>query len=161
MAARKKPAKKKTKAKAKTSASKKTTTKLAKKKPAARSKAPKRKAARKKAAVAKKATSKQKIAKKAVSAVPRKPVRNTSEAARAFPTEKPSTLWGRQSGDLQGVSGNGEADSETVDELLEEGNAFEADAISGVEEAGDKPERPVRTRQVSEDDVPDEYLEKD
>jgi hypothetical protein len=154
MAARKKTAKKKP-AKSKTSAGRKTTAKkLAKRKPAARSKAPRRKASARKAAAAKKPA-----AKKAAS-TSRKPVQRANQSAnRAFPTEKPSTLWGRQSGDLQGVSGSGEADSETVDELLEEGNAFEADAISGVEEAGDKPERPVRTRQVPEDDVPDEYLE--
>jgi len=51
------------------------------------------------------------------------------------------------------------ADSESVDELLEEGNAFEADVVSGVERAGDLDEREVHTHEVPEDDVPEEYLD--
>jgi len=39
---------------------------------------------------------------------------------------------GEQSGDLQGLSNVEGADSESVDELLEEGNAFEADVVKGV-----------------------------
>lgn len=66
-----------------------------------------------------------------------------------------------QSGDLQGLSGVEEADSESVDELLEEGNAFEADAVAGVEHAGDAEEQEVHTHEVPEDDVPEEYLDKD
>src|ERR1700730_5524346 len=38
-----------------------------------------------------------------------------------------------QSGDLQGLSNVEGADSETVDELIEEGNAFEAGVVAGVE----------------------------
>ncbi len=53
------------------------------------------------------------------------------------------------------------ADSESVDELIEEGNAFEAGVVTGVEEAGDRGEREVRTREVPEDDVPAEYLDED
>ena len=53
------------------------------------------------------------------------------------------------------------ADSESVDELLDEGNAFEAGAVRGVEHADDADEREVETREVLEDDVPDEYLDKD
>jgi len=41
--------------------------------------------------------------------------------------------------------------------LLEEGNAFEAEAVKGVEDAGDRDEGEVRTHEVSEDDVPEEY----
>jgi hypothetical protein len=66
---------------------------------------------------------------------------------------------GQESGDLQGLSDIERADSESVDELLEEGNAFEADVVTGVEEAGDG--REVRTHEVPEDDVPEEYLDKD
>ncbi|MGB2645700.1 MAG: hypothetical protein WBG02_11495 [Candidatus Acidiferrum sp.] len=66
-----------------------------------------------------------------------------------------------QSGDLQGLSNRGRADSESVDELLEEGNALEAEAVEGVEDALDPDEGEVRTHEVPEDDVPDEYLEKD
>jgi hypothetical protein len=64
---------------------------------------------------------------------------------------------GGQSGDLQGLTNRGGADSESVDELLEEGNAFEAEAIKGVEDAGDADEDEVHTHEVPEDDVPEEY----
>lgn len=66
-----------------------------------------------------------------------------------------------QSGDLQGLSDVEAADSESVDELLEEGNAFEADVVAGVEKAGDADEKEVRTHEVPEDDVPGEYLDKE
>ena len=42
-----------------------------------------------------------------------------------------------QSGDTQGLSDVAEAGSESVEELVEEGQAFEADVISGVESAPD------------------------
>jgi len=66
-----------------------------------------------------------------------------------------------QSGDLQGLSNVEGADSESVDELIEEGNAFEADVVAGVESAGDADEKEVRTHEVPEDDVPGEYLDKE
>jgi hypothetical protein len=53
------------------------------------------------------------------------------------------------------------ADSESVDELVEEGNAFEADVVAGVEHADDDQEREVHTHEVPEDDVPEEYLDKE
>jgi hypothetical protein len=68
---------------------------------------------------------------------------------------------GGQSGDLQGLSNSAGADSESVDELLEEGNAFEAEVVEGVENAPDADEGEVHTHEVSEDDVPDEYLDQD
>lgn len=64
-----------------------------------------------------------------------------------------------QSGDLQGLSDAAEAESESVDELLEEGNAFEAGVVQGVEDVSDADEGPIRTREVPEDDVPEEYLD--
>jgi hypothetical protein len=45
--------------------------------------------------------------------------------------------------------------------LVEEGNIFEAGAVAGVEEADDHDTREVHTHEVPEDDVPDEYLDKD
>jgi hypothetical protein len=45
--------------------------------------------------------------------------------------------------------------------LLDEGNALEADAIQGVESALDADEGEVKTHEVPEDDVPQEYLDKD
>jgi hypothetical protein len=62
---------------------------------------------------------------------------------------------------LQGLSSAELADSESVDELLEEGNSFEAGVVKGVEDAGDADEREVHTHEVPEDDVPEEYLDKD
>ena len=64
---------------------------------------------------------------------------------------------GGQSGDLQGLSGAEGAESESVEELLEEGNAFEADIVKGVEDAQDADESEVKTHEVPEDDVPEEY----
>jgi hypothetical protein len=60
-----------------------------------------------------------------------------------------------QSGDTQGLPADAEADSESVEELVEEGQYSEADAIDGVQEAGEP--REVHTRQLKEDDVPTEY----
>lgn len=66
-----------------------------------------------------------------------------------------------QSGDLQGLSDREQADSESVDELVEEGNAFEAGAVMGVEEADNQDEREVHTHEVPEDDVPEEYRDEE
>lgn len=70
----------------------------------------------------------------------------------------PTAIAGRQSGDLQGFSRAEQAASESVDELIEEGNIFEASAVAGVEEADDS-EKEVHTHEVPEDDVPEEYLD--
>ena len=66
-----------------------------------------------------------------------------------------------QSGDTQQISDIASADSESVEELAEEGNAFEADAVAGVENAKDADVSEVTTREVPEDDVPGEYLDND
>ena len=66
-----------------------------------------------------------------------------------------------QSGDTQGLSDVAEAGAESVEELVEEGQSFEAEAIGGVEDAPDADMAEVHTRQVPEDDVPAEYLEQD
>jgi hypothetical protein len=64
-----------------------------------------------------------------------------------------------QSGDIEQIDDLAGADSESVEELVEEGNAFEAGVIQGVEDAGDSDFAEVRTREVPEDDVPEEYLD--
>jgi hypothetical protein len=79
----------------------------------------------------------------------------------AFSGEEPRSRSGEQSGDLQGLSNVEGADSESVDELLEEGNAFEAEIVTGVEDARDRDESEVRTHEVPEDDVPGEYLDEE
>jgi hypothetical protein len=131
LAARKKPA-----AKAKTSAKqspKKTT-------PVVRAKAP----ARKKNRVAPTAQ----VGSQSVETVQ---LRAKSRVARA----------GAGGGDFGGVSIVEGADSESADELLEEGQTFEAGIVRGVEEADDNIEQEVQTHEVPQDDVPDEYDDKD
>jgi len=50
---------------------------------------------------------------------------------------------GGQSGDAQGLSDRADAADESVEELAETGQAYEADVIAGVEDAADHPEVPV------------------
>jgi hypothetical protein len=162
---------------------KKTKKKLTKSKRTARKKvAPMKKAANKKLAK-KRATSKKKLAKK--KAVPKraavkskfggkkttggkttdtlkKQVQGKSQSVDTVPFA-PQGLGarsGQQSGDLQGLSNVQGADSESVDELLEQGNAFEAEVVKGVEDAEHADEKGVRTHEVPQDDVPGEYLGK-
>ena len=73
----------------------------------------------------------------------------------------PVPLGGQRSGDVRGLSIVERAYSESVAELLEEGNSFEAGVVKGVEDAEDADETEVRTHQVPQDDVPDEYQDKD
>jgi hypothetical protein len=68
---------------------------------------------------------------------------------------------GGQAGDLQGLASKAGADSESVDELLEEGNAFEAEVVKGVQDAPDADTGEVVAHEVPEDDVPEEYLDKE
>ena len=79
----------------------------------------------------------------------------------SFADEEAKTRSAGQSGSLQGLSNAAGADSESVDELIEEGNAFEAGVVSGVEAADRADEQEVRTHEVPEDDVPDEYRNQD
>ena len=64
-----------------------------------------------------------------------------------------------QSGDTQGLSDVAEADSQSVEELVEEGQSYEAEVIVGVENAPDPDVSEVHTREVREDDVPPEYVQ--
>ena len=52
-----------------------------------------------------------------------------------------------QSGDAQGLSQVADVDEESVEELAETDQAYEAEAVEGVKDAGDHPERPVHTRE--------------
>ena len=125
----------------------------------------KKKMARKKAAqqraVKTKASGKRTIGGERMAA-PKKPHRRKSQSVDtvAFSPEGPVSRSSGQSGDLQGLSNIEGADSESVAELIEEGNAFEADAVTGVEDAGNAEGREVRTHEVPQDDVPGEYLDK-
>lgn len=66
-----------------------------------------------------------------------------------------------QAGDIMGLSRIELAGPESVEELVEEGQAFEAGVLSGVENAPEPEKGPIRTREVPEDDVPQEYLDED
>jgi hypothetical protein len=68
---------------------------------------------------------------------------------------------GAGGGDFGGASVVEDVDSESVDELLEEGQAFEAGIVRGVEDADNADEAEVHTHEVPQDDVPEEYDEKD
>lgn len=65
-----------------------------------------------------------------------------------------------QSGDAQGLSPIEEANEESVEELSDTDQAYEADVVQGVEDAGDHPEREVRSHQDRDyrrdDDIPPE-----
>jgi len=65
-----------------------------------------------------------------------------------------------QSGDTQGLSRDEHANSESVEELAADGQSFEAEAVSGVEDADDPDVHEVKTREVPQDDVPREYDER-
>jgi hypothetical protein len=51
-----------------------------------------------------------------------------------------------QSGDIQGLPRGENIDSESVEELTEEGQDYEAEVVSGVENALDPDQARVRTR---------------
>src|SRR5579862_2431429 len=134
----------------------------------------KKKAAGKKAAPAKaikraKKAKKKKVATKTAVPQPRSRKRPVQKATTrpsgaprvpvTHPAERRGSWSGEETGDLQGLSHREGADSESVDELLEEGNAFEAEAVSGVEAADNEEGREVHTHEVPEDDVPEEYLD--
>ena len=86
---------------------------------------------------------------------------NRSSATYAASPIQPAGLGpdsAGQSGDTQGLSNVAEAGPESVAELVAEGQFFEAEAIAGVEDASSHDGDEVHTTQVSEDDVPIEYL---
>lgn len=146
---------------------------MAKKKPTRKKKsspAPKAKTKKKLSAkVAKPAPKKSARPKK--SAPAKKVVRRKTKTRTrgSEPTIQPSArihqgvglITGGQSGDTQGLSNVESADSESVEELAEEGQDYEAEAVSGVENALDPDQGEVTTKEVPEDDVPPEYRNQD
>jgi hypothetical protein len=133
--------------------------------------AKKRPVRKKKIAGRKKPTLKRKLAAKKKPAAKSKPVRRKKKRARARQeiTKRVAIESRRglglasagQSGDTQQLSRQEDVDSESVEELAAEGQYFEADAVSGVENAKDPDEGEVTTSEVPEDDVPPEYLDRD
>jgi len=121
----------------------------AKTKLSAKKKAPKQKAARKPAARRRPARQTQVVV--GSQSVETVQLKRRARAAAA----------GESGGDFGGVSVVEGADSESPDELLEEGQTFEAGIVSGVENAPDPDQGEVRTHEVTQDDVPEEYDDKD
>ncbi len=125
----------------------------------------------KKSSVAKKITSRNKVARKKIVKKPvrKKPVRRKRTSRRAPELATVAALENKRinsrgagsSGDNQKLSRVEDVDSESVEELIDEGQSYEAAAISGVEGALDPDQGEVTTKQIPEDDVPDEYKEKD
>ena len=69
-----------------------------------------------------------------------------SGRATLIPESEPErTLSAGQSGDIEGLSDIEDADSESVEELAEEGQDYEAEIVAGVERAADRPGKEVRT----------------
>lgn len=110
---------------------------------------------------ARRTTAKKAPAKKRGSASKPRKRRQRRQQDNIFEQQAIASRSGAQSGDLQGLREIESADSESVEELAEEGNAFEAEAVAGVEHADDDAEREVHTHEVPEDDVPEEYLDKE
>ena len=54
---------------------------------------------------------------------------------------------GGQSGDTQGLSRTQDAADESVEELADTDQPYEAEVIEGVEDAADHPEKPVHTHE--------------
>ena len=136
--------------------------KTAKKKKAASKKKPqpkKKVIVRKKAAMPKKAAARKKPARRKTRSARRGKQEVTNPVAIRGQRGLGSASGG-QSGDTQGLSDRESADSESVTELAEEGQDFEAEVVSGVENAKDPDEGEVTTSEVPEDDVPPEYTDR-
>jgi hypothetical protein len=92
---------------------------------------------------------------------PKSPRTRGQGAAAPFTRQRTRNHSGELSGDLQGLPEIEHLDSENLLELIEEGNAFEANVLTGVEDAEENEGMEVHTHEVPEDDVPGEYLDQD
>jgi hypothetical protein len=99
------------------------------------------------------------VSRKKKAAKPASRARAQGSRSRRASTRQAELLQGSPSPDNMGLSNTAGADSESVGELLDEGNAFEAGVVSGVERADDSEGKEIRTKEVPEDDVPEEYLD--
>ena len=137
---------------------------MAKKKTARKKKSAKKAASPKKKITAKKKAAPKKIASKKKLARRKKKSASRAAAEVSNPIFSPSGRGlgpgaGGQSGDNQGLSRKEFAGSESVEELAEEGQDYEAEVVSGVQNARDPDQGEVTTKEVPEDDVPTEYDE--
>jgi hypothetical protein len=134
---------------------------MAKKKPARKKKSAKKPTSAKKKIIAKKKAAPKKTAPKKKASRRKKPAsRTTAEVSNPIFSPSGRGLGpgaGGQSGDNQGLSRKEFAGSESVEELAEEGQDYEAEVVSGVQNARDPDQGEVTTKEVPEDDVPTEY----
>jgi hypothetical protein len=124
-----------------------------KRKSPAKSKKPvlKKEALKSKKALSEKKPAPKKVARKKPAA--RNPRRSSSSPNEALPMIKgPGAGSGGQSGDIEGLSDVESADSESVEELVEEGQDYEAELVSAVENAPD-PDQGELSTEVPEDDL--------
>ncbi len=136
---------------------------MRKKKPGKKTR-PKRKTTRRKnSPPAKKAIRTRKTIRKKKKSRFKKPAREKRQIIRSIVLEEKGlgSETGGQSGDIQGLSNIAGADSESVQELAEEGQAYEAEVVRGVENAPDADEAEVSTTEVPVDDVPPEYRKRE
>jgi hypothetical protein len=142
---------------------------MPKKKSATKKKlAKKKKATSRKLTVARKSKGKKKSAPKAPKRrVIRREISSGAESsslgsgimrgARERPRRGLGEEAGGQSGDLQGLSEVEDSNAESVEELLEEGQSFEAEVIDAVEHTPDADQGEVRTHERPESEIsPDE-----
>ena len=121
--------------------------------------APKMKARKKTAvktkrkALRKKVKSKKPAKKKAKKLVRKPRLAFSDDVNEAAPTVKGrGSRTAGQSGDTEGLSDDEGADSESVEELVEEGQDFEAELVDGVENAPDPDEAEIDAEGPAEDD---------
>ena len=112
--------------------------------------APKKLAKSKKPAPAKKPAPKKAVRKKPAARKPRRPSGSPNEALPMIKGRGAGS--GGQSGDIEGLSDVESADSESVEELVEEGQDYEAELVSAVENAPD-PDQGELSTEVPEDDL--------
>ena len=131
--------------------------------------APKKKITGKRKPILKKKLAVRKAVTKKKAAPKRKPIRKKAAVRSKAEVTNPIAIRGRrglgsesggQSGDTQGLSRREDVDSESVEELAEEGQSLEAEVVSGVENAKDPDQGEVTTSEVPEDDVPSEYTDR-
>ena len=143
---------------------KKAPKKKAKTKPKKAASKPKRAAAKPKKAAPKK-TAKPKMAsrrrKKNELGSDRALRSSLTDDVRLAPRRDEGSLRAGQSGDLQGLSDVEDANSESVDELIEDGQSFEAEVVEGVEDVEDEKGVPSRGRFETEGEPPEDYGNKD
>lgn len=141
-------------AKRKTSRAKKSKSSVKAKKKAA---APKKSAARKRSARAKRPTAARRAARR-----PRRSRVRPGIGGNAGPITLPDRPGfgpsaAGQAGDIEDLPDTATVDSESVEELAAEGQDFEAEVVDAVQNAPDPDESEVKTRELPEDEVPEEY----